>query len=219
MCMHRPCIAPAHFHLLPSSSVSPSFASLAPMPPPVLICTPVLPLLVPPPQHWNHPMAHVACPTLAVVPPPHTGGPATSTRVCAQWRGMCGGLRGLAPPNQTMAGCTNQRQIHDARHRAVTNAMVCCPLSLSSNWVPFSHLSALFLSFSLSSSSALSSFLRWFRFLLFFFLHFFLLSLACLACLLGLLLSFLLALFGGAFPWSPRCPRAQGRVTLHLCAD
>ena len=86
--MHRPCIAPASFHRLPSSSVSPSFASLAPMPPAVLICTRVLPLLVPLQQHGNHAMAHVASPTLAVVPPPHTGRPATSTGVCAQWRGV-----------------------------------------------------------------------------------------------------------------------------------
>ena len=73
--LHRPCMAP-------------SFASAAPMPPAVLICTPVLPLLVPLPQHLNHPMAHVASTTLAVVPPPHTDGPATSTGVCTQWRGM-----------------------------------------------------------------------------------------------------------------------------------
>ena len=87
-CMHRPCIALTSFRLLPSSFVPPSFASVAPMPPPLLICTRVLPLLVPLPQNWNHPMAHVTSPTLAVVPPPHTGGVATSTTVCAQWRGM-----------------------------------------------------------------------------------------------------------------------------------
>ena len=68
--LHRPCIAA-------------SFAYVAPMPPAVLICTCVLPLLVPLPQHWDHPMAHVTSPTLAVVPPPHPGGPATSTGVCA----------------------------------------------------------------------------------------------------------------------------------------
>ena len=83
-CMHRPCPLPSAL----ASSVSPSFASLAPMPHPILICTPVLPLLVSLPQHWIHPMAHVASRTLAVVPPPRTTGPATSTRVCAQWRGM-----------------------------------------------------------------------------------------------------------------------------------
>ena len=69
--LHRPCIAP-------------SFASLVLMPPAIHICTRVPPLLVPLPHHWNHPMAHVASPTLGVVEPPHTGGPATSTAVCPQ---------------------------------------------------------------------------------------------------------------------------------------
>ena len=73
--LHHPCIAA-------------SFASVAAMPPAALICTCVLPPLVPLPQHWNHPMAHVASPTLAVVPPPHPGRPATSTGVCAQCRGV-----------------------------------------------------------------------------------------------------------------------------------
>ena len=58
--MHHPCIATSHSHLLSSSSVCPAFTSLAPMPPPILIYTPVLPSLVPLPKHWNHPMAHVA---------------------------------------------------------------------------------------------------------------------------------------------------------------
>ena len=70
--------------------------------------------------------------------------------------------------------------------------------------------------FSSSSSSALSSFPQRFRFLLLFFLRSFPLLLASLACLLGLLFSFLLALFGGAFPWSRRCPHAQGRIALRL---
>ena len=126
--LHRPCIAA-------------SFASVDHMPPAVLICTCVLPLLVPLPQHWNHPMAHVASPTLAVVPPPHPGGPATSTRVCPQCMGgcRCRGLRGLAPQQQKMAGCTNQRRIHAARHRAITSAAVRWPLSLSTIWVPFNN--------------------------------------------------------------------------------
>ena len=45
---------------------------------------PILPLLVPLPQHWGHAMPHVSSPTLAMVPPPHTSSPATSTRVCAR---------------------------------------------------------------------------------------------------------------------------------------
>ena len=125
--LHRPCIAA-------------SFASVAPMPPSVLIYTCVLPLLVPLPQHWNHRMAHVASPTLAVVPPPHPGGPATSTGVCAQYRGGVGvGVCAVWPPGtRQWRAAGNQRQIHAARHRAITSAAVRWPLSLSTMWVPFS---------------------------------------------------------------------------------
>ena len=82
---HRRCGALALHFFRPC--IAASFASVAPMPPAVLICTCVLPLLNPLPQHWDHPMAHVASPTLAVVPPPHPHVPAASTGVCAQ----CGG--------------------------------------------------------------------------------------------------------------------------------
>ena len=81
--LHRPYPLPSASLLLcfPFSSFSGSRA------PPVPMYSPVLPLLVPLPKHCGHPMAHAASPTLAMVPPPHTGGPATPTRLCAQWRG------------------------------------------------------------------------------------------------------------------------------------
>ena len=92
-----------------------------------------------------------------------------------------------APPEPDNGGPHKPTPHPRRSHTVVTSAVVRWPLSLSSIWVPFSHLSALFLSFSSSSSSELSSFLRWFLFLLLFFLRFFLFSLAWLACLLGLL--------------------------------
>ena len=93
-----PLVRPCHFAtLLPLPSNS---HPLAPMPLPVPISTPILPLLVPMPQHCGQPMAHIASPTLAVAPPPHTGTPATPTSVCAKWRGMSlwGSARSPPPP-------------------------------------------------------------------------------------------------------------------------
>ena len=91
---------------LPSSLLPPFFLAMCCRPTPILLPlflffvpvfrypqaaplgTFVLPLLVALPQHWGHRMAQAASLTLAVVPAPHTSGPATSTIVCTQWRGL-----------------------------------------------------------------------------------------------------------------------------------
>ena len=119
--MHRPCMAPARFHRLPSPSLSPALALIPPL---VLTCTPVLRLLVPLPQHWNQPTAHVASPSKRHEPWSlhHTAMGLPRPPECVHTAGgcLCWNLCGLAPSKQTMAGCTNQHPIHSAHHKAVT---------------------------------------------------------------------------------------------------
>ena len=153
--LHRPCQLPS----APFFLCCPFFCFSGSHAPCVSHVHPCTSPLSPAAQHWNHPMAHGTSPTLAVVPPPHTGGPATSTRVCAQWRGVSvWGSAWSSPPEPDNGGL--HEPTPDPRHTPQSSHH--CLGALGT--VPMLHLGPLF-----SSVCSLLVFFLIFLFSTFFF--------------------------------------------------